>query len=85
MIAGEVNSSFQAVAPEEDIAVLADVLRSGMLGRGERTKDFECAISQWVGARGGGVAVCSGSAALLMALEALSVGAGDEVVFPTYV
>lgn len=61
------------------------VLESRMLAQGERVGLFERAMSKWVGVDHGGVAVGSGSAAVVLALMALRIGAGDEVVLPTYI
>lgn len=70
---------------EEDFTALKEIFCSGMVGQGDKTKIFEQVLSQWVGIENGGVAVGSGAAALVLALSALGVSAGDEVVFPTYV
>ncbi len=68
---------------EADIAAVSDALRSQFIGQGERTAHFEARLSDWVGAAGG-VAVGSGSAALVLALASLGVEADDEVVLPSY-
>src|SRR6266850_8431308 len=67
-----------------DLASLEGLMQSGMLAQGEKTEAFETAIADWVAAKGGAVAVGSGSAAIVLALEALHVGRGDEVVVPSY-
>lgn len=69
---------------DADRRALDEVLGAHMLAQGERTQQFETALSEWVGGEGG-VAVGSGSAALVLALMALEIGEGDEVVLPTYV
>jgi perosamine synthetase len=69
---------------EADKLAVNEVLISRMLAQGERTKQLECALSEWVGGEGG-VAVGSGAAALALAMMALQVGPGDEVILPTYV
>lgn len=69
---------------DEDCEAVVAVLRSGMLNEGAATRRLE----QWFEhASGGGTAVAtgSGSQALLLALRALEVGAGAEVILPTYV
>jgi UDP-4-amino-4-deoxy-L-arabinose-oxoglutarate aminotransferase len=70
---------------EEDHVALLETLASGMIGQGEKTEAFEQAMSRWVGLEESGVAVASGAAALLLALKALDIGPGSEVVMPTYV
>jgi dTDP-4-amino-4,6-dideoxygalactose transaminase len=69
---------------DADRRALEEVLASRMLAQGERTQQFEQTLSEWVGGKGG-VAVGSGSAALVLALMALGIGEGDDVVLPTYV
>lgn len=69
---------------EEDRKAVKEVLDSLFLAQGERTQVLEQTLSSWVHAAGG-VAVGSGSAALSLALIALGVKAGDEVLLPTYV
>jgi perosamine synthetase len=62
----------------EERAVL-EVLRSGQLSLGPRVPEFEQAFAARVGA-GWGSAVSSGTAGLHLALRAVGVGDGDEVV-----
>src|SRR5882672_11343027 len=70
---------------DADNAALADLMRSGMLAQGTKTAEFERAVSEWVGVKDSGVAVGSGAASIVLALDALGIGSGDEVVLPTYV
>lgn len=67
----------------EDIAAVAGVMRSGHLAQGEQVRLFEESVAACVGRRGG-VATSSGTAALHLALLALGVGQGDEVLVPSY-
>lgn len=67
---------------EEEIAAVVEVLRSGWITTGPKTKEFEQAFARAVGARNT-VMVSSCTAALHLALEALGVRAGDEVIVPT--
>ncbi len=69
---------------EEDHQALAEVLRSGVIAQGVRVARFERDVATMLGLRGG-VATSSGTAALHLALLALHVGEGDEVLLPTYV
>lgn len=62
----------------EQREVLA-TLRSGWLTTGARVRAFERAVAEYVGCKHA-VAVSSGTAALHVALAALEVGQGDEVV-----
>jgi perosamine synthetase len=65
----------------EELAACERVLRSGMLVQGKEVQAFEAALAQYV-RRAHAVAVCNGTAALELALRALDVGSGDEVVCP---
>ena len=67
---------------EEEIAAVADTLRSGWLTTGPRVKKFEEAFAAFVDARHA-VAVNSCTAALHLALEAIHLQPGDEVIVPT--
>lgn len=69
---------------EEDAREVARVVRSGALVQGACVERFERRMAAFVGARGG-VAVSSGTMALELALLALGVGRGDEVILPSYV
>lgn len=67
---------------EEEIASVVESLRSGWITTGPKTKDFERKFADAVGAAHG-VMVNSCTAALHLALEAVGVKAGDEVIVPT--
>jgi len=69
---------------EADMLAVREVMATSMLAQGEKTRQLEHTLSEWVGGCGG-VAVGSGSAALVLAMMALKVGRGDEVILPTYV
>ena len=68
---------------EQEIAGVADVLRSGRLSQGPRLRGFEAALAERC-ACPGAVAVSSGSAALDLCLQALDIGPGDEVITPAF-
>ncbi|MEO5328833.1 MAG: aminotransferase class I/II-fold pyridoxal phosphate-dependent enzyme [Magnetococcus sp. THC-1_WYH] len=55
-----------------------------MIAHGDRVRVFEQAVANYLGATGG-VACTSGTTALSLALKTLGIGAGDEVVLPSYV
>ena len=64
---------------------LTGTLRSGKWGRGGGTKveQFEKAYAKLMGAQGC-LAAANGTSALLIALNALGIGPGDEVIVPPY-
>lgn len=68
---------------EEEIAEVVDSLRSGWLTTGPKVRQFEEDFAAYVGAKHA-VAVNSCTAALHLALEAIGLAAGDEVILPTY-
>ena len=70
------------VVPEEDIAVVADVYRSGWLSMGPRTAEFERALAEYTGARHA-FAVSNGTTALHLICLAAELGPGDEVIVPS--
>lgn len=67
---------------EEEIAEVVDSLRSGWITTGPKVKRFEADFAQYVGCDHA-IAVSSCTAALHIALTALSLGPGDEVIVPT--
>ena len=68
----------------EEAAAVAEVLASGMLVSGPRVAALEALAAAQLGGRVQAVAVQSGTAALEVALRALDVGPGDEVVVPDF-
>jgi dTDP-4-amino-4,6-dideoxygalactose transaminase len=64
---------------EEEIAAVAETLRSGWLTTGPRTAELERRCAEYLEAEHV-VAVASGTAAMHLALLALGIGPGDEVV-----
>lgn len=67
---------------EEDIAAVADVLRSGWITTGPKVSELEQMIAARTGAQEA-VAATSGTALMHLTLLAMGVGAGDEVVGPS--
>ena len=64
---------------DEEISAVIDVLRSGMLAQGKVVDQFESMFSGYIGVKNT-IAVSSGTAALDLALKALEISAGDEVI-----
>ena len=67
---------------EEDIAAVGEVLRSGWITTGPKTTEFEQKFCEYVGCPGA-VALSSATAGMHLALKALNVGPGDEVITPS--
>jgi perosamine synthetase len=68
---------------EPERAAVERVLASGMLAQGPEVAAFEAEFAEHVGGRPC-VAVNSGTSALQLALLALGIGRGDEVVVPSF-
>ena len=68
---------------EEEAQAVADVVRSKWLSAGPRTAEFEAAFSDFMGGSHA-VALSNCTAALHLALAALDIGPGDEVLLPSY-
>jgi dTDP-4-amino-4,6-dideoxygalactose transaminase len=64
---------------DEEIAAVAETIRSGWLTSGPRAEELERRAAEYLGAEHV-VALASGTAALHLALVALEVGPGDEVI-----
>jgi dTDP-4-amino-4,6-dideoxygalactose transaminase len=79
---------------EEEIQEVVHCLRSGWLTTGPKTRQFETDFEAMLNSAGGGVgqgnppvqaiAVNSATAGLHLALEAIGIGPGDEVIVPTH-
>lgn len=67
---------------DEEISAVEEVMRSGWLGLGPKTEQFEREFATFAGSRFA-VALNSGTAALHLALDALGIGKGDEVIVPS--
>jgi dTDP-4-amino-4,6-dideoxygalactose transaminase len=70
---------------EEEIAEVVDTLRSGWVTTGPKARKFEEAFVAYLGdANLQAIAVNSATAGLHLALEALGIGPGDEVITTTH-
>jgi perosamine synthetase len=92
VVPGEARSAYGVTDPirlarpdvgEEELAAVTEVLATGQLTMGEKVDEFERGIARAVGTSHA-AAVSSGTAALHLALLALEIGPGDEVIVPAY-
>lgn len=67
---------------EEEIAAVANCLRSGWIGPGQRVEEFEREFANYKSAPYS-IAVSSGTAALQLALFGIGIQPGDEVIVPS--
>lgn len=73
----------QPFTDQREADALRETLDSGMLVQGERVRAFEAAVARRLGdPPPEAVAVSNGTVALELALAALGVGPGDEVIVP---
>lgn len=68
---------------EEEITAVAGVLRNPRLSLGPKLEEFEQSLSRNVGSPHA-IAVSSGTAGLHLCVRALGIGAGDEVIVPSF-
>jgi len=74
---------------DDEIAEVVDTLKSGWITTGPKAKRFEQAFAEFLGQNGGVgqiecIAVNSATAGLHLALEAIGLGLGDEVITTTH-
>jgi len=69
---------------EEEIAEVINSLRSGWLTTGIKTKQFEGQFAEFIGENVMAIAVNSATSGLHLALEAIGIGPGDEVITTPY-
>ena len=68
---------------DEELNNIVDAVKSGWISsKGKFIPEFEESFAQYCGVKHG-VATCNGTAALHLALSALGIGEGDEVIVPT--
>jgi perosamine synthetase len=68
---------------EEEIELVANVLRTPNLSLGPKLAEFERAIAGYIGVENA-IGVSSGTAGLHLCVRALGIGAGDEVIVPAF-
>jgi len=78
----DLTRQYQSIKTEIDEAI-ARVFHHGGFILGAEVKNFEAAVAEKCGVSDA-VGVASGSDALLLALHALGIGPGDEVIVPTF-
>ncbi|MGK7930376.1 MAG: DegT/DnrJ/EryC1/StrS family aminotransferase [Microcystaceae cyanobacterium] len=69
---------------DDEINEVIDSLKSGWLTTGPKTKRFEQEFAQFLQTDGEAIAVNSATSGLHLALEALGIGEGDEVITTPY-
>ena len=68
---------------DEEKAALSEVVDSGILVQGPKVKAFEDKFAEYTGTKHA-IAASSGTTALVIALQAMGVSPGDEVITPSF-
>ena len=68
---------------EDDILNVLEVLKSGMLVQGKKVEQLENKVCEYLNVKNA-IALASGTATLHLALVALGIGKGDEVILPSF-
>src|SRR5258706_14150131 len=79
---GDLVEQYHSIKDEIDAAVLA-TLESGHFILGPTVLKFEESIASYLGVKHA-IGLASGTDALVLALRALNIGSGDEVIIPAY-
>ncbi len=69
---------------DEEVRAVTDAVRSGWLTTGPESQAFETEFAAFLGGDVHAVAVSSATAGLHLALEAIGISPGDEVLVPTW-
>lgn len=72
---------FRPSISNEEIEAVANVLKSGWIGLGPRTEEFERSFAKYVGSKYA-VGVNSGTAALHLAINTLGINSGEVITTP---
>ena len=78
----EVLPVFRPAMGQAEIDAVAEVIRSGWIGLGPKTEEFEKKFASFTDS-GHAIALNSATAALHLAMLALGIGKGDEVLVPS--
>ncbi len=78
----EVLPVFRPSMDQREIDAVADVIKSGWIGLGPKTEEFENKFATYVNAKFA-IGLSSATAALHLSLLALGIGKGDEVLVPS--
>jgi perosamine synthetase len=68
---------------EQEIELVAAVLRTSQLSLGPKLKEFERGFTNYIGSKHA-IGVSSGTAGLHLCVRALGISAGDEVIVPSF-
>lgn len=71
------------VIGNDEIRAVTEVLKSGMLAQGKVVEEFETAFADYVGVQNA-IAVSNGTVSLDIALKAIGIKLGDEVIVPSF-
>src|SRR3989344_1975117 len=78
----EVLPVFRPAMDQEEIDAVSEVIKSGWIGLGPKTEEFESKFAKYVKAKYA-IGLSSATAALHLSLLVLGIGKGDEVLLPS--
>jgi len=82
-IQGEEIPYYEPWIGEEELSQVTEVIRTGWVSEGAKTRAFENAIADRFGVEHA-LAVSNCTAALIISMKALGIGPGDEVIAPAF-
>jgi dTDP-4-amino-4,6-dideoxygalactose transaminase len=82
-VRSQLLSAEQDYFDDAELNAVTKVMKSKVIRRGEVTVEFEKKIADWIGVKRA-IAVTSGTTALHIAMAALDIGPGDEVIVAPY-
>lgn len=82
-VGGERIPVYEPSLGDEELALIGDAIRRNWLSEGKFTREFEVGTARASG-RAHALAFCNATAALITGMKALGVGAGDDVIVPSF-
>jgi len=82
-VRSETIPAYEPSLGDEELALLTDVIRSNWLSEGKYVREFEARLAR-ISERKHALAFCNATAALISGMKASGIGAGDEVIVPSF-
>ena len=82
-IGSETIPAYEPSLGDEELALLTDVIRRNWLSEGKYVREFEDRLAG-ISERDHSLAFCNATSALMAGMRASGIGAGDEVIVPSF-